>query len=77
MSRLIHKKRTEAEKNGDKDVKTQYGLMSSVVYGKTMETLRNRIYVTAGVAIEEFVGIKQRCIHICQIIIMTIKERRA
>ena len=39
--------------------------MSSVVYGKTMETLRNRIYVTAGVAIEEFVGIKQRCIHIC------------
>ena len=45
MSRLIHKKRTEAEKNGDKDVKAQYGLMSNAVYGKTMETLRNRIYV--------------------------------
>ena len=39
----IHKKRIEAENNGDKDEKTLYKLMNNFLYGKTMENLRNRI----------------------------------
>ena len=32
----------KAEKNGDKDGKTLSKIMSNVVYGKTMKSLRNR-----------------------------------
>ena len=38
-------KRIEAEKNSDKDGIVLHKLMSNVVYGKTMENLRNRIDV--------------------------------
>ena len=37
--------RIEAERNGDKDGKALYKLMNSVIYGKAMENLRNRIDV--------------------------------
>ena len=42
---LTHKKRIEAEKINDKDGKGLHKLMSNAVYGKTMESLRNRIDV--------------------------------
>ena len=35
----------KAEKNGDKDGKALYNLISNAVYGKTKEDLRNRIDV--------------------------------
>ena len=38
-------KRTEAEKNGDKDGKVLYRLTNNTVYSKMMENLRNRIDV--------------------------------
>ena len=45
MSNLTHKKKIEAEKNGDKDGKALYKLINNAVYGKTMKNLRNRIDV--------------------------------
>ena len=44
MSNSVHKK-TEAEKNGDKDGKTLHKLMNNAVYGKTIESLTNRVDV--------------------------------
>ena len=41
---LTHKK-LEAEKNGDKDENALYKLMNNALYDKTIENLRNRIYV--------------------------------
>ena len=41
-SHLIYKK-NRSRKNGDKDKKTLFKLMSNVVYGKTMKSLRNRV----------------------------------
>ena len=38
-------KRTDAEKNGDKDGRWLYKLINNTVYEKTMENLRNRIDV--------------------------------
>ena len=46
MLNSIHKKRLEAEKNGDKDRKAYYKLMNNNVYGKTMGNKRSRINVT-------------------------------
>ena len=43
MLNSTQKKIIEAEKNGDKDGKALYKLMSCAVYGNTMENLRNRI----------------------------------
>ena len=40
-----HKKRIEAEKNGDIDGKALYKLTNNAVYRKTMESLRNKIDV--------------------------------
>ena len=40
-----HTKIIEAEKNNEKDGKELYKLMSSTIYGKTIENLRNRIDV--------------------------------
>ena len=39
------KKKTEAEKNGDKDEKALYKLMNNTVYRKTIKNLRNRMNV--------------------------------
>ena len=38
-------KRIEAEKNCDTDGEALCELMNNVLYGKTMEKLRNRIYI--------------------------------
>ena len=38
-------KRIEAEKNCDTDGEALCKLMNNVLYGKTMEKLRNRIYI--------------------------------
>ena len=37
-----HKKKNRSRKQGDKDGKAMYKLMSNVAYVKTMESLRNR-----------------------------------
>ena len=39
------KKKTEAEKNGDKDEKALYKLINNTVYRKTIKNLRNRMNV--------------------------------
>ena len=39
------RKRIEAEKNGAKDWKALYTLMNNAVYGKTKESVKNRIDV--------------------------------
>ena len=39
------KKKTEAEKNGDKDEKALHKLMNNTVYRKTIKNLRNRMNV--------------------------------
>ena len=44
MSNLTRKK-NRSRKNGEKDEKASYKLMSNAVYAKTIENLRNRIDV--------------------------------
>ena len=43
IQRIRIHKRTDAEKNNDQVGKTLYKLMNDIVYGKTMENLRNTI----------------------------------
>ena len=42
---IQHTKKNWSRKNGDKDRKVFYKLMTNVVYGKAMENLRNKIDV--------------------------------
>ena len=43
MYRIQHKKRVEAEKNGDQNGKALFKVMKNAICGKTMENLKNRI----------------------------------
>ena len=42
---IQHKKRTELEKNTDKDGKALSRLINNAIYGKTIETLRNKVNI--------------------------------
>ena len=41
----FNRQKAEAEKNGEKDGKALYNLMSNAIYDNTLENLRNRINV--------------------------------